>query len=147
MTIEFKRLKGTDTWEQTNKVCSEWDIDDKKIGGTVWKKEDGDKTYYLRISNSMEFLFEDIVATEKSADIVKFFTTLPSVYAVVENGEVSVLKRALILSGTVTSDGVVTLTEFQEKEVPEIVLSDYEMIDKSELPFSEEEYKKVIDAR
>ena len=84
---------------------------------------------------------------ERTVDCFAMYGDYTPLPAFVENGEVSVLKRALILSGTVTSDGVVTLTEFQEKEVPEIVLSDYEMIDKSELPFSEEEYKKVIDAR
>lgn len=145
-TIEYKRLKGTDTWEQTKAVCTKWNFDHKKLGGTAWKKTDGDKTYYLRISGAIEFFHADTNATKQSADIVNFATSIMSAYAVEENGKVEV-KRALILSGTVTSDGVVTLVMNQENDVPDIVLSEYEKIEKSELPFSEEEYRTATAGR
>lgn len=145
-TMEYKRLKGTDTWEQTSVTCTKWGINYKKLGGTAWKKTEGDKTYYLRISGSIEFLRVDTGATKQSADITKFDTSIMSAYAIEENGKVEV-KRALILSGTLTSDGIVTLVMNQENGVPDIVLSEYEKIDKSELPFSEEEYKAATAAR
>lgn len=143
VTIEFKRLKGTETWEQTGIFSNEWDINHNKLGGTIWRETDGDVTYYYRFSNAVEFLYEDTTETENSAQYVVFYTTIPSVYIVQEGDNITTYK-ALILSGTVTSDGVVTLKDFQEDEIPEIVLSDFEKIEKSEYPISEDEYKELI---
>lgn len=145
-TVTYKRVKGTDIWEQTDATCSKWDIEHKKIAGTAWKKTEGDKTYYLRISGAVEFFSENINGTGRSADIVHYATSIMSAYAVEENGKVE-LKRALILSGSATIDGKFTLVMNAENEVPDIVLSDYVKIDKSELPFTEEEYKNVTAGR
>ncbi len=141
-TVEYKRVKGTDTWEATGATCTRWEINRKKIGGTAWKRTEGDTTYYLRFSGAVEFISVDLVDTEGDPNVVLFATSMPGAIAL-ETGDEVELYQFIILSGQITSDGEITLNFRTREGERKVKLNDFEKIDREELPFTQKEFEHL----
>ena len=152
-TVTYKRNAKTQEWEKESAVCKNWKINHKKLGGTAWKMSTSDGEIYIRLRDTIEFFYTNVDPTQKSTESVGFETTILGAMATVKNGEMT-LERIHILSGTLSDTGFLTVIldvydmekEEYKEEKTEVVLSDFEKIEKSELPFTEEEYKEVASA-
>ncbi len=148
--VTYKRDAATLEWIKISESCKKWKIDHKKFGGTAWKMSTADGDTYIRLRDTIEFFYTNVDQTIKSTEIVKFETTILGAMATVKDGEM-IMERIHILSGTVSDEGTITLTvsvydmekEDYKEETIEVVLSDFERIEKADLPFTEEEYKEV----
>lgn len=153
-TVVFKRDAVTSEWTKTSAICNKWKINHKKLGGTVWKMSTSDGEIYIRLRDTIEFFYTNVDPTQKSTEIVDFETTILGAMATVKDGEM-MLERIHILSGTLSDTGILTVVldvfdaqkEEYKEEKTEVILSDFERIEKSELPFTEEEYKEITSAR
>lgn len=152
-TVTYKRNAETQEWEKESAVCKNWKINHKKLGGTAWKMSTSDGEIYIRLRDTIEFFYTNVDPTQKSTESVDFETTILGAMATVKNGEMT-LERIHILSGTLSDTGVLTVIadvydmekkEYKE-EKKELVLNDFTQIEKSQLPFTEEEYKEVASA-
>lgn len=92
-----------------------------------------------------------VVPTEESTsedgkyDVVDTIkVAITGAMASVKEGEVS-LERIHIVYGTVTMEGIVTMKVIIGDKEIELVLNEYERIQKADLPFTEEEYRVLVD--
>ncbi len=147
---EFKREAGSDNWELSSETCKKWDVDHKKLGGTVWKKTmDDGSVLYFRFRDTLEFFYTKLTQ-DKSSEVVNFDTTMLGARAIEKDGEVSI-ERIHVITGSVTRGGEISLTmqvgTDSEKETETIILNEFEKIEKTDVPFTEEEYKEAADQR
>lgn len=140
-TVEYKRDAESLKWIATNETCTKWEINYRKIGGTAWKKSTQDGDVYIRLRDTIEFFFTKVGNAPDGTQQALFDTTITGAIATVKDGEVS-LKRIHIISGTLTADGTITL---RLAEGEELVLNEFTRIEKTDLPFSEEEYRVLVD--
>ena len=56
-TVVFKRERESGTWVKISESCDKWNINHKKLGGTVWKKETAEGVEYIRLSSTIEFFY------------------------------------------------------------------------------------------
>lgn len=144
--VEYKKEAGSDNWTKTKEDITKWEVDKKKFGGTAWKLTKDDKTTYLRLRDTIEFLNSKLGENASGETVALFDTTILGALAEEKDGEVN-LKRIHIKSGTISEDGIITIKMDIDDGELELTLSDFEKIEKAELPFSEEEYKAVADQR
>lgn len=143
-TIEYKRNKESGEWVVINRACTGGTIQHKGLGGTVWKKSTSEGDIYIRLRDTIEFFFTKHTSDNEKDSCLAFDTTITGAMATVKNGEVS-LERIHIIYGTVTMEGTITMkVVIGDKEI-ELVLNEYEQIQKSDLPFTEEEYRVLVD--
>lgn len=148
-TITYQKDATTGEILEESEICKSWKINHKKLGGTAWKKSTEDGEVYLRLRDTIEFFYTN-VGPDKSTERVAFETTILGAMATMKDGEM-MLERIHILSGTVTAEGIITLEidvydmekQSYKEEKLELVLNDFEKIEKADLPFSDEEYKEV----
>lgn len=140
-SVEYKRDAESLKWIATNETCTKWDINYRKIGGTAWKKSSQEEEVYIRFSDTIEFFYTKVQDASDGIQQANFNTTITGAVATVKDGEVSI-KRIHITSGTLTADGTVTLILIDGEEV---VLNEFVQIEKADLPFSEEEYRLLVD--
>ncbi len=140
-TVECKREAETLKWIITNETFTKWDIKYKKIGGTAWKKSTQEGDVYIRFRDTIEFFFTKVGDAPDGTQQAFFDTTITGAIATVKDGEVSI-KRIHITSGTLTADGTVTLNLIDGEE---LLLNEFGQIEKADLPFSEEEYRVLVD--
>ena len=143
-TVEFKRNKESGEWLLTNQTCSGGTIQHKGLGGTSWKKSIPKGDIYIRLRDTIEFFFTKTASDGENFQCLAFDTTITGAMATVKEGEVS-LERIHIVCGTVTMEGTVTIKVIIGDEELELVLNEFEQIQKAELPFSEEEYRILVD--
>ncbi len=140
-TVEYKRDAESLKWIVANETCTKWDINYRKIGGTAWKKSSQEEEVYIRFSDTIEFFYTKVQDASDGTQQANFNTTITGAIATVKDGEVSI-KRIHITSGKMTVDGTVTLILIDGEEV---VLNEFMQIEKADLPFSEEEYRVLVD--
>lgn len=150
--IVYKRDVQTGEWIKTSETHTAWQINNKKFGGKVWKKSTEDGELYIQLNSTMEFFRSEV--GEKDGTVAgEFSTTLIGVMTFVENGEMT-MKRIHIKSGKLTEDGILELTYDVggvligiEAHDSSLLLNEYTLIDKTQLPYTEGEYKMIIEER
>lgn len=148
--VTYKRSVAAQEWEKESAICKNWKINHKKLGGTAWSMKTEDREVFLRLRDTIEFFYTNVDPTEKSTENVNFETTILGAMATVKEGEM-VLERIHIPGGSVTDTGIVTLTieiydmeaKAYKEEKKKLVLNDFTQIEKTQLSFTEEEYKEV----
>lgn len=147
--VTYERESVNDEWVKTDVVYKKWDANLKKLGGTVWKMDNGDSVIYIRLRDTIEFMQAKIVPKSDGTDVLQFSTTILGAMATDANdsdGNIE-LTRIHVLSGEVSDSGELVLTMDIDGGSESMTLSDFTKIEKKDLPFSEEEYKAVADAR
>lgn len=145
-SVVYKREKDSGKWVLTDVTCSKWECDYKQLGGTVWKMSTQDGEKYIRLRDTIEFFYTKDIVNDGDTSYIDFDTTILGACATVKDDKVN-LERIHIMSGTITTDGTITLKAEINEEKVDIVLNEYEPIEKADLPFTEEEYKAVADQR
>lgn len=143
-SIEYKRDKESGEWVITNETCTGGSIQHKGLGGTSWKKSTSEGEVYIRLRDTIEFFFTKTDSDSKNPQCLAFDTTITGAMATVKEGEVS-LERIHIVYGTVTMEGIVTMKVIIGDKEIELVLNEYERIQKADLPFTEEGYRVLVD--
>lgn len=143
-TVQYKRETESGNWVKISEVCDKWNVNHKKLGGTVWKQETADGTVYIRLSSTLEFFYTNVNPEVKSTEDVVFDTTILTARVTEKDGEVN-FERLSIFSGDVTDTGVITLTAtFLDGSEETLVLNDYEKTEKAECPISDEEFSELM---
>lgn len=145
-SVVYKREKDSGKWVLTDVTCSKWECDYKQLGGTTWKMSAQDGEKYIRLRDTIEFFYTKDIVNDGDTSYVNFDTTILGACATVKDEKVN-LERIHVMSGTITTDGTITLKAEINEEKVDIVLNDYEPIEKTKLPFTEEEYKAAADQR
>lgn len=148
-TITYQKDAATGEVLETIESCKSWKMNHKKLGGTAWKKTTSDGEVYIRLRDTIEFFYTNI-SEDKSTETVGFDTTILGAMATVKDGEM-ILERIHIPGGSVTADGMITLylevydmeAQSYKEEKTELILNDFEKIEKADLIFTDEEYKEV----
>lgn len=144
-TVEYKRDAISSEWVLTKTLSTNWTVNNRKFGGTAWKisTENGDA--YLRLRDTFEYFYVSGIVASDYAEQVQFYATINGVIGTTTDGEL-MLERIVVQEGSLTEKGELILkiaTEENLEDVREIILK--EKIEKTELPFTEEEYKAVMD--
>lgn len=141
MSVTYKRDATTLKWTATSEECKKWKIDHKKLGGTCWKMSTADGDTYIRLRDTIEFFNTSAKQNGNNPGQAEFATTILGAMATVKDGEMKI-ERIHVSGGSVSATGTIILKLLvdQERET-EVVLSDFEKIEKADLPFTEEEYK------
>ena len=143
-TVQYKRETESGNWIKISEVCDKWDVNHKKLGGTVWKQETADGTVYIRLSSTLEFFYTNVDPEVKSTEDVTFDTTILSARVTEKDGEVN-FERLTVFSGDVTDTGELTLTLTHLDDSQEtLVLNDYEKVEKAECPISDQEFSELM---
>lgn len=143
ITAQYKRDASTLEWIVTDKTCKKWKIEHKEIGGTAWKLSSPEGDTYIRLRDTIEFFYTKVKQGEESTKKAEFDTTLLGLMATISEGEKK-LERIHVSGGTVSATGIITLKlQVEQEQEIEVVLNDFERIEKIALPFTEEEFQSI----
>lgn len=144
--VYFMRNTENSLWEIKREDCRKWDVGYKKLGGTAWKLTTEEGDIYFRLQDVIEYFNIRYVEAGETADRVEFYMNMVGVMYGPSKGE-SNLRRIQITSGTLKDTGevLVNLGLPDEGESMEICLSDCELIDREDVPFSEQEFRRIAD--
>lgn len=145
--VLMAREAASGNWEVAGATCKKWEAKYKKFGGTSWKMTTENGDVYFRLRDTIEFFTTQPGNNIAKIDETEFSTTILGAIYMNVDGE-NVLKRMHVIAGKLSDSGDILLhIEFPhtEEEAIEIDLNDCELIERDELPFSEEEFRETSD--